>query len=274
MTRELPVELPAGYVEFYMDLENWQNQEVTRLRKFFNPEKVDLLKRILQQKRPLLEQVKVEFDPLLIRESYHRFLEFLTDRRPDLADSLGSLITNLESLDLTQLVTPAWEIDQGFAEMQAEQFGLNQDLMLFTSDFALRTFLRVISESYRNELVDERFFWEFPNTCPVCGSKSYISRLKSDDGQRFMFCDRCFSEWKVRYLACVYCGHDKPGDINILKIDDDPNFRIYVCERCKGYLKTYDERTAGTPTDLFIANKETVYLDILARDYGYSTHDD
>jgi len=39
-------------------------------------------------------------------------------------------------------------------------------------------------------------------------------------------------------------------------------------------LKTYDERGLGRPTDLFIANVETIYLDILAQEKGYTNHDE
>ena len=89
-----------------------------------------------------------------------------------------------------------------------------------------------------------------------------------------MFCDRCFTEWPVRYLYCVHCGNDQAKDIYYLNVESDDAYRLFLCNKCKGYLKTYDERGLGKPTDLFIANVETIYLDILAQEKGYSNHDE
>lgn len=274
MTEETPVVLPEGYIEFYKDLETWQNREVLRIKQHFHPEKLDLIKLVVGNKRPLLEQTNPKLDHFLFRQSLSSFLNFLGNRRPDFAEPVQSMIRGLELLDFEKLITRAGKIDFNCAREYSERLSLNPGLLVFVLDHTLQPYLRVISEPYRSELVEERFFWEFPNICPVCGAKSSFSRLQPNDGQRFMFCDDCFSEWKVRYLACVHCGHDRPGDISILQVADDSYYRVYVCEKCKGYLKTYDQRSTGVPVDLFIANKETVYLDILARNQGFSAHDE
>lgn len=274
MRRTLPVELPEGYLEFYRELESWQNTELFRLRPLFLPDKENLPGLSANNQKPLLQQMQVEIDAGLCREAYGRFLNFLREARPEAASALNSLSAQADSLEIKQLIKPGLETDEEYAATYAESLGLDQELFLFAVDHILRPFLRVISELYQNELLDERHWWQFPHICPICGAQSHISRLKPQNGQRFMFCERCFSEWKVRYLACIYCGHDTPGDINCLEVDQDRTFRVYVCEKCKGYLKTYDERTAGLPTDMFIANIETVYLDMLARNHGYTTHDD
>jgi molybdopterin-guanine dinucleotide biosynthesis protein B len=53
-----------------------------------------------------------------------------------------------------------------------------------------------------------------------------------------------------------------------------PCYRVYVCQQCHGYLKTYDERTSGQPVDMYIANISTIYLDMLAQEQGYTNHDE
>lgn len=273
MTRQLPVELPEGYVEFFKSLENWQNEESIRLRKKFSSDKKDLLRLLSNSRKPLLEQFRSELDLALFEDSYRRFLSFLKQERKDVESKIDKMFDNQESMDFNCLIKPGPEIDTACAAQTADSLGLPQELFIFTLDHTLRPYLRVMAEPYYNDLADERFYWQFPNICPICGAKSSFSRLQPEDGQRLMFCDHCFAEWKVQYLACVYCGHNTPGEINYLKVDEDKAYRVYVCEKCKGYLKTYDERSAGTPTDLFIANIETVYLDMLAQDRGYTTHD-
>lgn len=272
MARHTPVELPEGYVEFFKSLENWQNEESIRLKKAFNFEKKDLLRLLNANRKPLFDQGKIEINPSVFKDSYHRLLLFLKESRPDIEAKIEIMLQALDNLHFAALIQGA-QIDAARAVETAENNGFPLELFVFTLDHALRPFLRVASEPYQEDLRDDRFYWPFPNICPLCGSKSNFSRLQSEDGQRIMFCEHCFSEWKVQYLACVYCGHDTPGDINYLKVDNDESYRVYVCEKCKGYLKTYDERSAGMTTDLFIANIETVYLDMLAQDRGYTTHD-
>jgi FdhE protein len=273
MTRQLPVELPEGYVEFFKSLENWQNEESLRLKKKFSPDKKELLRLLNHSRKPLLEQFKPQIDLTLFKDSYQRFLSFLKQERQDVESKIDKLIYKQDTIDFERLIKPGPAIDPAYAAQLSDSFVFPQELFIFTLDHTLRPYLRVMAEPYYEDLADERFYWQFPNICPLCGAKSSFSRLQPEDGQRLMFCDHCFAEWKVQYLACVYCGHDTPGEINYLKVDDDKAYRVYVCEKCKGYLKTYDERSAGTPTDLFIANIETVYLDMLAQDRGYTTHD-
>ncbi|MEQ8173563.1 MAG: formate dehydrogenase accessory protein FdhE [Syntrophomonadaceae bacterium] len=273
MTRQLPVELPEGYVEFFKSLENWQNEESLRLKKKFSPDKKDLFRLLNNSRKPLLEQFKPQIDLILFKDSYQRFLSFLKQERKDVESKIDKLINNQNTIDFERVIKPGPVIDLASAAQLSDSLVFPQELFIFTLDHTLRPYLRVMAEPYYEDLGDERFSWQFPNICPICGAKSSFSRLQPEDGQRLMFCDHCFAEWKVQYLACVYCGHDTPGEINYLKVDDDMAYRVYVCEKCKGYLKTYDERSAGTPTDLFIANIETVYLDMLAQDRGYTTHD-
>jgi FdhE protein len=77
---------------------------------------------------------------------------------------------------------------------------------------------------------------------------------------------------KPQHLLCPL-RNDEPNTINYISVEDDPAYQIYTCDKCKGYLKTYDERTTGKTTDLFIANIETIYLDLLAQEKGYVNHD-
>lgn len=273
MARQIPVVLPEGYIDFFKSLENWQNEESIKLRKSLQHEKRDLQRLFSKSTKPLLEQSKTEIDRDLFKDSYQRFLLFLKQARPDVESKIDKIIEVADSLDYRMLIKAGLDLDAAYAAQISEQQGLPQELFIFSLDHALRPYLRVLAELYYEDLRDERFYWQFPNLCPICGAKSTFSRLQFEDGQRLMFCDHCFAEWKTQYLACVYCGHDQPGDINFIKVDEDQAYRIYVCEKCKGYLKTYDERSAGMPTDLFIANIETVYLDMLAQDRGYTSHD-
>jgi len=269
------VQLPEGYLEFYQALESWQNEEAIRLSKTYEPPRYDIMKHLQKSKKPLLEEVDNGIEAESLKDVYRRLLVFLQEARPAISGDLSVLAQHTEDIDFNKVIHGFCKSDYAYLESLAGERGLNTGLLLFACDHALRPFFRIFARGYQEKLKEFDFYWEIPSVCPICGAKSHICHLSSDEGQRIMFCDRCFSEWKVRYLLCVYCGHDRPGEINIIKLDDDPAYQIYVCEKCKGYLKTYDRReNEGRPVDLYITNIETIYLDMLAQEKGYTNHDE
>jgi FdhE protein len=199
----------------------------------------------------------------------------LHEARPAVSSDLAVFAKRMEDVDFKEVIDAFCKSNFEYLKSLVSDISTNTDLFLFTIDHSIRPFLRIFARPYQENLRDFEFYWDIPSICPVCGAKSHMCHLSSDEGQRFMFCDRCFSEWIVRYLACVYCGHDRPGEINIFKLADDPAYQIYVCEKCKGYIKTYDKRdNEGRSVDLYITNIETIYLDMLAQEKGYTNHDE
>lgn len=269
-----PVDLPEGYVDFFKSLESWQNEEMIKLRKAYISEKKDITKLLNQQKKPLTQQLNSHIDAALFKDVFSQLLIFLKSSRPMLEKNLELIAAKADELDYDEIIRSFWQMNYAGIEEVALNNNLPYELFFFAVDHAMRPFLRLFAEPYAEVLLSENFFWDFPATCPVCGSKSHFSRLRSDSGERFMFCDRCFSEWKVRYIFCIHCGHDTPGDITYINVENDDAYKLYVCQKCKGYLKTYDERSMGDRTDLFIANIETIYLDLLAKEKGYTNHDE
>lgn len=274
MSRKVPVELPEGYVDFFKELESWQNEKQILLKKECEFKKYDLLALLVANKKPLLRLKPFNPPIALYRELFIELCSFVARYRPDTTKSMESMASNSERFDFEQISQEILADDSTYLLEKSRELDVPEDLLVFTLDHALRPFLRLFAISYQQELAQDEFqSWQFPNICPICGSKSHFSRLRAQDGRRFMFCDRCFSEWEARYLQCVHCGNDEPGSVKYLSIENDDAYRLYTCEKCKGYLKTFDERSSGRNIDLFIANVETIYLDILAQEKGYNGHD-
>lgn len=268
-----PTPLPEGYLEFFKALESWQNEQSIRLRKNFRHSKQDLPVKVQGHKKPLLSQINPHIEGDLLQSLLLSLLAFLETSRPSVNDSVQKLKANLRQLDFDNLVKAFLKPKESEIIAVANQLEIPEDFLIFVLDHALRPVLRLIAESYQEDLAGN-FHWDMPTICPICGAKSHFSRLRQDDGQRIMFCDRCFSEWKTRYLFCVHCGCDHPNDISYLSVEGHDAYRVYVCNKCHGYLKTYDERTSGRPVDMYIANIGTIYLDMLAQEQGYTNHDD
>jgi len=274
MNRQSPVSLPEGYVDFYKNLETWQNIQQSKLKKSYQPQKLDVRELFSKTNKPVLESVHFELDALQFKEVYEDLLGFMHRERPEVAAALDRLENNLDHLNFGLLPVKLLEEDQQYFAALAQSLDVPVELMIFTVDHALRPFLRLWAEPYREEISKDEFkSWNIATICPFCGSKSHFSRIRGTDGRRFMFCDRCFIEWETRNIYCVHCGNDNPMSIQYLSVDGDMAYQVYTCEECKGYIKTYDERQKGKENDLFIANIETVYLDMLALEKGYTSHD-
>lgn len=275
MNRPLPVTLPEGYVEFYKDLETWQNAKQIMLQKALHWEKHELETLLSQHNHlPLLKIKGLGLDFAAYAELFLDLLEHLLRTRPEISDTIDKLKAAAGTIDYETAVNKVIENDFDYFWDQGQQLQVPAELLLFVLDHALRPFLRAYALPYQEELgEDANVFWDSATLCPICGSKAHISRLRAVDGRRFMFCDRCFSEWEVKYLMCVHCGNDTPGTIKYVSVEQDEAYQIYTCDECKGYIKTYDERQGGKVTDLFIANIETIYLDLLAQEKGYTSHD-
>jgi len=274
MNKQVPVSLPEGYVEFYKNLETWQNKQQFKLKKAYTPVKLDATKILAESNNPIIGSVEFELDGGLYKEVYKELLVLIKEYRPETAAALDKILDNIDQLDFSLVPIKLLEEDQKYFSELSARLEISNELLIFTIDHSLRPFLRLWAEPYYSAIAEDDFrSWNFATICPFCGTKSHISRLRATDGRRFMFCDRCFTEWETRNLYCVYCGNDNPDTIQYLAVENDTAYQVYTCEECKGYLKTFDERPKGMKTDLFIANVETIYLDILAQEKGYTNHD-
>ncbi len=274
MIRQFPVDLPEGYVDFYKHLENWQNEQEIKLKQAYSPEDIDAQKLIASSNKSLMKQHHFAIDPVQLKANYLALLDLLKIHRQGISEVLDALIKAVDSLDFESLPRKLLDDDQQYFLELANSLGIPEELFIFSVDHSLRPFLRLFAQPFYEVFNHEDFrHWNQATICPFCGSKSHFSRIRMDDSKRFMFCDRCFTEWEARNLYCVHCGNDEPNTISYMSIENDSSYQLYTCEKCKGYLKTYDERESGKTTDLFIANIETIYLDILAQQKGYVTHD-
>jgi len=107
--------------------------------------------------------------------------------------------------------------------------------------------------------------------CPACGSSPSIARLRRADGRRLLTCGLCGSEWEAVRLACACCGTLAGTDLGILRLGDADVRWVETCERCKGYIKTVDERKLpdGELVLPVVEEAATLHLDLLAEREGY-----
>jgi FdhE protein len=114
--------------------------------------------------------------------------------------------------------------------------------------------------------------------CPICGNFPAMEKLRREEGKRILWCGLCGTDWHFKRLSCPFCGNEDHNSLRYFFIEeevipDKTAFRVDVCDRCKRYIKTLDERKLpeSEKPELYMENLNTVYLDVLAQKDGYKS---
>ena len=133
----------------------------------------------------------------------------------------------------------------------------------------LKPFLVSYSEALLGLVKQERWRRGY---CPICGGNPDFAFLDNERGARWLLCSRCDAEWLFQRLECPYCGNQDQNALAYFT-DDEGLYRLYVCEKCKRYLKAIDLRQAKSEVLLPLERLITFGLDAQAKEYGYSPAD-
>lgn len=112
--------------------------------------------------------------------------------------------------------------------------------------------------------------------CPYCGSKAAVGYLKkSKEGKRYLVCPVCYGEWPIKRDRCAYCGNEDLEEHFYLlpESKNDSYVRIDICDKCKRYIKTIDERVLdekGKKCFPLVEDIATPHLDVKAAEEGYT----
>ena len=103
--------------------------------------------------------------------------------------------------------------------------------------------------------------------CPTCGGPPAMAQLVDKDSARMrkLSCGRCRTRWQFQRTGCPFCDGQDDHRLAVLTVEGEAGMRIDYCERCQGYLKTYDGQ--GNE-EVMLADWTSIHLDLLARDRG------
>jgi FdhE protein len=105
------------------------------------------------------------------------------------------------------------------------------------------------------------------NYCPTCGAAPAMAQLVGRDAGRLrlLSCGCCRSRWRYRRTGCPFCERADDHRLAVLAVQGEDGLRVDYCERCRGYLKTYDGEGSEC---VLLADWTSLHLDLLARDRG------
>jgi hypothetical protein len=164
----------------------------------------------------------------------------------------------------------------------ASRLGMPTDYLLFLARLLARPFLvearrrrpdRPELDARALDATDgEGRRFEVPGgRCPSCGSPPGLAILRPGDGARRLVCLLCDEAWLAPRLMCTSCGTRDQSALATLHVaQDDPRW-IEVCDACRRYLKTVDQRllVEATPLVPRAEDARTLHLDLIAEREGY-----
>jgi hypothetical protein len=104
--------------------------------------------------------------------------------------------------------------------------------------------------------------------CPVCGGEPDMAGL-AGSGERWLLCSRCDTEWRYQRLGCPFCANTNHSTLAYYAGGADTR-RLYVCEVCRRYLKTVDQRERWQVHPLAAERVLTAGMDVAAVQAGYA----
>ena len=133
----------------------------------------------------------------------------------------------------------------------------------------LQTSLHPLLAAYADELLPlvKQESW-YRSYCPVCGGSPDFAFLDKERGARWLLCSRCGAQWLFYRLACPYCGNQEQSTLAYFA-DDKGLYRLYVCEKCRGYIKAIDLRKTDSEVLLPLEHVLTLDMDRQAYELKY-----
>jgi FdhE protein len=106
--------------------------------------------------------------------------------------------------------------------------------------------------------------------CPTCGGWPAFAETRGIERSRYLRCGRCGAEWQAHALFCCFCGNSDHKELGSLVPEKAGSSRaIDTCNRCRGYLKTFNKLQGSAPTKIMLDDLASVDLDIAALEHGF-----
>ena len=156
----------------------------------------------------------------------------------------------------------------GALQVCAGKFSMDIDALQFFSMYLARPFRQHVAQRLWDET--QAVFWQ-EGYCPVCGHSPVLGRLTGSPGHRQLWCCCCNTSWPFPRIGCPFCENQSPDQLGYLSVDEFASHRIYVCDKCKRYLKTSvcSEESGKDEWDYDRDYFSTIVLDPIALREGY-----
>jgi FdhE protein len=188
------------------------------------------------------------------------------------ADHIRSAIDETR-MDAGSLLMSSLKRDQAAVRTGALHRGLAADLLWLVAELAVSPFVYALQERLLGSALPGSALRTAVDTwshgyCPLCGSWPALAEVV--EGHRILRCSFCALAWELSTYGCIHCGNRSSTFVTTAPNGDRIDRRLEACRHCGGYLKTADVPEPSPFPLLAIADLETMELDLMAMEKGYS----
>jgi len=159
--------------------------------------------------------------------------------------------------------------DDSVFEETAEKYSIKKADLGFIIYNSIKPSLSLCAEQLSTHL-EKNQPWS-KGYCPVCGSHPSLSIFEGEGGARFLFCGFCGHKWSSKRLYCPFCDNMDSDTLGYLYSEQEGEYRIDLCEKCKKYIKTIDIRKTNRMIYPPFEQVATLHLDIKAAEMGFKS---
>jgi formate dehydrogenase accessory protein FdhE len=227
------------------------------------------------ENKPLLDIQTLKIKDELLDGLYQVYSPILTKYGVFSQKETKKFPGDKEDLNLSQLTGFILSGDFQNLKSLSTRYQLGTDSLLFIGLNLSQAVLELYAQKLK-PMVDQENWLK--GICPVCGNFPIMERLRREDGKRMLWCGFCGTQWHHKRIMCPFCGNEDHNSLRYFFTEGDSSshenpFRVDVCDKCKRYIKTVDERKLpeGEVPDFPLDHIKTIYLDILAQKDGYQS---
>lgn len=210
---------------------------------------------------PLLRWDALSIDWSIFQDLFQTAVTTIGEHTNSASKSLREVATDTS---LLQEATRAWY--EGLPLSQwANPHAIDEELLAAAIHDATKPFLAAKAEALIGLVPQKQWRREY---CPICGGKPDFAYLDKERGARWLLCSRCDTEWLFQRLQCPYCNTEDQNALAYFT-DESELYRLYICKRCKSYLKAIDLRKTESEILLPLERVLTVDMDRQGQEEGY-----
>ncbi len=219
----------------------------------------------------LLDSRRINVDSVLFKEILREMAGVIAATNPEFKEPLDRLLAypdlNVDTVGEKPLfIDNLLKFNTQYFTKIAQLLDINSDVLFFLIYHAISPFIEKASYEYRDTF--DYKTWQ-KTTCPICGRKPSMAILRQEDGQNLLQCQVCRSQWVYPRVTCAVCSNSDNDTYKYFYDEADEAHRVYVCDKCKKYLKTTDCRQLDRDIDIEVEDLATLVLDFVAKERGY-----
>lgn len=188
----------------------------------------------------------------------------------DMASSVRAILKAIdaEEFNLDSLFLALLEEDDSVFEKTAKKHAIKKGDLAFIVYNSIKPSLSLCAQQL-SAYLDKDQPWT-KGYCPICGSHPGLSIFEGE-GERFLFCSFCWHKWASNRIFCPFCDNTDAKTLNYFFSEDEKEYRVDLCDKCKKYIKTIDSRKTERIIYPPIEQVATLHLDIKAKEMKYES---